>query len=199
MAAPSLPSLPAGNALPALAQAQAPLPEAMAKIEAVPFAASSPATDFSHEAPKGHDPKAMRALAAKFESWAKAPENAAAQVEFAGVDCRQAPCLMALKFNSDRDGGLLGRAEAWLTAQGGAGTVTSYTHRLDADHLREWFFFNPHPQGSKEHHLYEQAAFERIRAEQQTLPGQVDPSAALSAQDRLRQPELPAAPAVPVR
>lgn len=200
-AAPALPSLPAGNALPTLAQAQAPLPEAMAKVEAVPFAANDPSTDFTFAAPKGHDAKAMRALAAKFESWAKSPENANAQAEFVGMDCRQAPCVMALKFNSDRDGGLLGRAEAWLSAQGGLGSVTSYTHRLDPDHLREWFFFNPHPPGSKEHHLYAEAAFERIRAEQQTLPGQLDPSAELSARDRLAQPEAvaPVAPVVPGR
>lgn len=197
-AVPALPSLPAGNALPALAQAQAPLPEAMAKVEAVPFAASDPRSDFTFAAPKGHDAKAMRELAARFEKWTKAPENANAQAEFVGMDCRQPPCVMALKFNSDRDGGLLGRAEAWLTAQGGVGTVTSYTHRLDPDHLREWFFFNPHPAGSKEHHLYAEAAFERIRAEQQTLPGQVDPSAALSAQDRLRGVEAAGA-AVPAR
>lgn len=193
----ALPSLPAGNTLPTLAQAQAPLPEAMAKVEAVPFAPNHPSTDFSHEAAKGHDPKAMRALAAQFETWTKSPANASAQVEFGGVDCRQAPCVMALKFNADRDGGLLGRAEAWLSAQGGVGKVMSVTHRLGADHLREWFFFNPHPEASKEHHLYEQAAIARIQAEKATLPGQVDPSAALSARDRerdLQNGQVPAAP-----
>lgn len=134
------------------------------------FQASKRDEDFTDPVAPGHEAAAMRQVSERFEAWGLGPDNAAADVQFFGIDCRQPPCVMALQFNADRGGDFLLRAERWLAEQGKSGKAQTYPHVLDSEHTRLWTWYNPHPEASAERHQFELKALARIQEEVQSLP-----------------------------
>jgi len=84
--------------------------------------------------------------------------------------------VTSVQFNLDRDSSFLHRSEAWLSAKAGAGAVVAFPHRLGPDEQRLWYFWNPHPAATREHHEFEQQAVARIHEEIKSLPNH-NPSA----------------------
>lgn len=141
------------------------LAEAAAK-----FRPSKASEDFSGPIAPGHDAANLRGISKRLEAWTQAPENAAAEATFLGVDCARPPCVMALQFNADRGSGFLDRAESWLSKQDKVGKPQTFSHQLDANYSRLWTWYNPHPEASAARFQYDAWLLDRIRKEISDLP-----------------------------
>lgn len=137
---------------------------------AVAFQAAPRESDFRTPALPGHDAEAMRQVSDQFTRWTQLPENKDADARYLGIDCRQPPCLMSVQFNADHDATFLQRSGTWMTEKAGVGPVVAYPHLIGRDEQRIWYFANPHPPATREHHEFEQGAIARIQAEVATLP-----------------------------